>query len=69
MNFNYVWTEIEKLKQRVEELERKGLSILEEDYSIVNDENLDREIEKIVNELKRLVQKHGVINLQVTTEN
>lgn len=55
-------------KKRVDELENQGYKILEDSWTLLNDEFLEDELKNIIEEIRALVQKHGLLNISVTTD-
>lgn len=60
--------EIKALKTRVEDLETRGLKIIEDSWTILNDEHMEEELKKVIEEIRDLVKKHGIITISVTTD-
>ena len=59
-----VWQEIDDIKKRLDDLEKGGL-VLEDTVELLNCEDLERDLHKLLDELRRLVRKHGKIRVNI----
>ena len=71
MEFNAIKnieSEIESLKRRIEDLEIEGYKIIEDSFTLLNNEELEDEIAKVEEQIRKFVAKFGIITISITTE-
>lgn len=66
---NNMWKEFNQLKKRVEELELRGFKIIEDSWTLLNNEDLEDELKDLIKEIKFLVQKHDILTISASTDN
>jgi SepF-like predicted cell division protein (DUF552 family) len=59
-----IWQEIDDIKKRLNDLEKGGL-VLEDTVELLNCEDLERDLQKLIDELRRLVRKHGKLRVNI----
>ena len=59
-----VWREIAEIKKRLNDLEKGGL-VLEDTVELLNCEDLETDLHKLTDELRRLVRKHGKLRVNI----
>jgi len=62
--YSYIWQEIDDIKKRLDDLEKGGL-VLEDTVELLNCESLERDLQRLTDELRRLVRKHGKLRVNI----
>jgi hypothetical protein len=59
-----VWQEIDDIKKRLDDLEKGGL-VLEDTVELLNCESLETDLQRLMDELRRLVRIHGKLRVNI----